>query len=399
MRLLSLVALAGAVCLAVPVAGYGVPPPPRITLPGEAAGEQRSYWLAPYVFVTEMNVGRSRTATVRWMAEDGKVVREITGPQGGIEPGFVLERRPGGDVVHPVNGSWAIDLKEKPGPSGYVTSNEDGSTFVQEFHPKTGEIAADVYRDGKHLATVGPYLDYLGWDAHVGASGSLGLLIWKDQQQSIPKIVGVGADGRERFHADCDGPVYAPDPNPDGTGVLVQSNGGKHADAFAYYDKSGKVSQLDLGHNARLVGWVPGTEQALIETSIGYVFRLHLIDWRQGRQIWEAPDPSPARVSWGAAAPIAVDEKYVLVGGLEYVRWDNQQEPVRRIDALDTKTGRTIATWHPVPLYQGASDVGRFLRLGKRLYLLTDSAFAEVDLNAIESRAKGWKSQDTPESR
>jgi hypothetical protein len=370
------------------------PPPPKIDLPGKVAGEHRSYWLAPYVFVTEMHVGQSDTETVQWLGENGQVLREITQPQDFIEPGFVLERRPGGTTVHAVNGTWSIDLKEKPGPSGYITSTADSITFIDESHPKEHQIAADVYRDGKLLGTVGPYLDYLGRDVEVGTAGSLALLIWKDQKQSVPQVIGIGTDGREKFHPDCDGPVDSPDPNPDGTGVLVQYNGGTRGDVFAYYDKSGKVSQLDLGHDARLVEWVPGSEKALMETRGDGVLHLHLIDWRHGRQIWQAPDPNPARPEW-EGHPIAIDEKYVLIGGLEYLRWENQAETIRRIDALDTKTGKTVATWHPVR----ATDPGRFLRLGQRLYLVTDLEFSQVDVDAIAAGSKGWEPAEQPHSK
>jgi hypothetical protein len=81
------------------------------------------------------------------------------------------------------------------------------------------------------------------------------------------------------------------------------------------------------------------------------------------------------------------------------VRWDNQEETIRRIDALDTKTGKTVATWHPIPLYQGASDAGRFVRLGQRLYLVTDSEFSQVDSDAIAAQSKGWKSAEQQDSK
>lgn len=91
---------------------------------------------------------------------------------------------------------------------------------------------------------------------------------------------------------------------------------------------------------------------------------------------------------------MAVNEKYVLVGGLEYVKWEDQQEPARRIDALDTRTGKLVASWHAGPRGSMSCEVGNFLWLGKSLYLVTESQFAQIDLNAIASRTEGWTATD-----
>jgi hypothetical protein len=126
----------------------------------------------------------------------------------------------------PSTASGKSALPPRAGPAGYLTSSEDGRTFVDEFHPKEGEIAVDVYVEGKPVASVGPYIQYQGQDVKVGSNGSLALLIWKDQQKKVAKAVAVGPDGKERFRADCDGPVISPQPALDGTAVLVQTNAG-----------------------------------------------------------------------------------------------------------------------------------------------------------------------------
>jgi hypothetical protein len=394
MRIRLLLMLAGAWLLVrfADTSRAEIPPPPSMNMPGRVEGQVRTWWLAPYVTVTTQSAGPSRMTTVRWLTHDGKIDHELAGSDVSVQPGFVIQYRQGATTIHAVNGKWNITLPQKAGPAGYLTSNEDGRVFVHEFHPKEGEIAADVYVEGKLAGTIGPYLQYQGQDVQVGVSGSLALLIWKDQEKKVVQVVAVGPpDGRERFRSDCEGPVISPQPDLDGTGVLVQTNaGGDAQNTFTFYRKSGKVSSLNVGPNARFLAWLPGTTQALFETSIGYAFRLHLIDWQNGKRLWEVADPNPARAAWGSA-PVALDKEYVLLGGLEYVSWGEHQETIRSVYALNTKTGRSIAQWLPVPLYQRSSDAGRFMGLGRRLYLVTDTEFAELDLTAIAAKRNGWK--------
>ncbi len=380
------------VLLTIPAfARAGVPPLPPKNMPGQVQGQVRTCWLAPYVATTTEFVGPDRLTTVRWLTPDGRIDRDLTGPDVSPHEGFVMVCRNGATVIHAVNGKWKIDLPKKTGPDGYLTSNEDGKTFVHEFHPKEGEIAADVYAEGKLVGTVGPFIQYPGQDVRVGISGSVALLVWKDQRKKSVQVVGVGPDGQERCRANCESPVMSPQPDLDGAGVLVQSNaGGDARDTFTFYKKSVRTSSIKPGPNSRFVAWLPGTTQALFETSIGFDFRLHLIDCQNGKQLWESADPSPARVTWGSAS-MTIDKEYLLLGGLEYVSWGDHQEPVRSIYALDTKTGRTVAHWQPVPLFQRSSDAGRFLRLGNRLYVVTDTEFSEIDLTEIAAKRNGWK--------
>lgn len=55
---------------------------------------------------------------------------------------------------------------------------------------------------------------------------------------------------------------------------------------------------------------------------------------RQGKQLWEVRDQNPARPEW-EGHPITIDEKFVLIGGLEYLRREVQEQTARRIDAPD----------------------------------------------------------------
>jgi hypothetical protein len=127
----------------------------------------------------------------------------------------------------------------------------------------------------------------------------------------------------------------------------------------------------------------------LVHTSIGYDYRFHLIDWRTGKQVWDVPDPSPARVP-GSLPPVAVAGDHLLVGGLEYVQRGERREAVRSIYALEPTTGKVAAHWLPRPLYQPTGDGGRFLQLGRKLFLVTDEEFAEVRLSDITAKKNGW---------
>ena len=53
--------------------------------------------------------------------------------------------------------------------------------------------------------------------------------------------------------------------------------------------------------------------------------------------------------------------------------------------------GRVGARWLPEPLSQPTSDGGRFLRLGRGLFLVTDEEVVEVSVEDITDKKNGWK--------
>ncbi len=178
----------------------------------------------------------------------------------------------------------------------------------------------------------------------------------------------------------------SPVPALDGTGVLVQTNaGGEARNTFTFYGKDGKVSSLNVGFNAHFSTWLPGSTKAVFNTSIGYDYRFHLIDWATGKRLWEVPDPNPARVP-GVIPSGDAGKDYLLIGGREYVR----REPVLSLYALHPKTGQVVARWLPDPIRASAED-GLFLRLRDRLYFLTAKEFAEVNAVDIGAKRKGWR--------
>ncbi len=178
----------------------------------------------------------------------------------------------------------------------------------------------------------------------------------------------------------------SPVPAPDGAGVLVQTNaGGEARNIFTFYGKTGKVSSLNVGPNALFVTWLPGSTKAVFNTSIGHECRFHLIDWATGKRLWEVPDPNPARVP-GVVPSVDAGKDNLLIGGREYIR----REPILSLYAVDFKTERVIAHWLPEPIRPLAEE-GHFLRLGGRLFLLTPEELAEVNLEDIATKKRGWK--------
>src|SRR5207249_1042837 len=82
----------GAPYAAPTLARAGVPPPPPRDMPGDTLGRTRTRWLGPYVSATTREMGERSTATaVVWLAPDGKIRREVSGPMVEAGPDLVIE--------------------------------------------------------------------------------------------------------------------------------------------------------------------------------------------------------------------------------------------------------------------------------------------------------------------
>jgi hypothetical protein len=66
------------------------------TLPGTPIGEAKSYWLAPYVRVSEGGIRRHGTRSVTWLSEDGSSKTLAVAHD---QPGFVEVKE---------NGTWIV---------------------------------------------------------------------------------------------------------------------------------------------------------------------------------------------------------------------------------------------------------------------------------------------------
>lgn len=367
------------------------PPPPPITLPGAVNGRVGTRWLAPYVIATTERVGSRWTTSVRWFDADGKVVRELSGPRVDAHAGYVSDYTNGVETIYAVNGDWKLSLPKKVGPSGYITATPDNRTFVHEFHPQQGQIAVDVYVNGRLVNTIGPFMQYLGRDVQVGADGSLAFLAWKDKKDEMVEVIVAGPDGKISFRAECEGPVDSPIVAPGGGGVLVRLNlPGNGHETFIFYKKSGKMSSLRLGPNPTFLNWLPESSKSLFTTSVGYKHRYQLIDWDSGKILWDVADPASGL--WERAVPRrAVLGDYVLLCGLEFMKLGEREGPVRSIYALSLANGQAVAHWLPVPNCHFSTDWGWFRRLDSKVFLIWGKEFAEIKLSDIAARKNGWR--------
>src|SRR5262249_40192622 len=128
-------AAVGLLLAVVTLASADPPPAPR-TSPGAVKGKIETRWLGPYVSVTRRSVGAGGATTVRWYDSDGKLARELAGPNVYAYPGYVSVHDNGTTTIHAVNGNWQMKLPRKDGPAGSITASEDSRTFLHQFHPK-----------------------------------------------------------------------------------------------------------------------------------------------------------------------------------------------------------------------------------------------------------------------
>jgi hypothetical protein len=362
-------------------------------MPGKAKGKVRTYWLAPYVGVTHWSVGTTESETVRWFDRDGKLLREVSGPYP-AQPNYVCVHSEKTSTVYPVSGDWRISLPHKgsKGSEGACRATADSRTFVHQFHPKQGEIAADIYVAGKRASTIGPFpqLPSRREGLVLGADGSVALLVAKASDDTTPQVVVVGPDGKLRFRVACERPGPFPQPAPGGAGVLVQHDAEQgRSQAFDFYTGKGKVSSLKVGAGF-VVAWLPGTAWAVMSTSVGYKHEFHLIDWGTGRRLWTIADPLAGRVEGDPIYEVDATRERLLFAGREQLQVKDRKVPVRRLYAVAVKTGRVVAHWLPEPVEE-ARDGGRFVRLGKELYLVGQDEFSLIDEADIAAHRRGWK--------
>ena len=378
--------LAGLILLLAPHAVAGEPPPQQRKLPGASKGSLASRWLAPYVSATLERVGSGWSARVRWFDAEGRVRKELAGRALGTQPGFVHTQVSGEMVVHAVNGDWKFVLPRKGIPDdAYVTSTVDSRVFVHEWHPDRERIGVDVYVDGKLAGTIGPYLQYRRGNVQLGATGSLGLLTWKTQARKVPQLVVADSGGRVHCRVDCGSGVHGPIPAPDGAAALVQREGG----SFEFWRAEGRVAAFDIEPNAHFVRWMPGDHHALFLTSLGEANRYRVVDCTTGKIVWDVPHPGGGHTTLEC---IAVEGDFVLLSGLDSVKVGTRNGPVRTVYALRATTGKLHARWRPWPFSPHFSiDAGRLVKLGKRLFVVADDEFAELDPSDITARKNGWR--------
>jgi hypothetical protein len=367
------------------------PPPNEQTMPGALKGKANSGWAAPYVHVGHVTVGKSRLTSVQWFFPDGKLRRDYSGTRVDGHAGYISDIVDGKTVIWGLSGEWKIVLPNKEGPNRSITAAPNGRSFFHQYDAAAGQIAVDVYVTGDLAGTVGPFWQYRGESVHPGADGSLGLLVWKDQDKKTTQVVAARPDGSVRMQVDCDDPVLSPVVAPGARGVLLQPNG-DNRNTFFFYTEKGKTTSYKPGPNAGCVTWLPDSVTALMSSAIGHDYRFHLVDWSTGKELWDIRDPCLARVP-GSAPRVAVTKNHLLFAGREFVMVGDRQEPVHCLYAVHIKTGKTVARWRPVPpqAAQGDQDEPWFFEQGHQLYLMTRREFSEINLDDLANKKRGWQ--------
>ena len=360
---------------------YSQPAPPARRLPGVTKGEVRTWWLAPYVRVTEERIAKRWTIDVRWFDSEGNVVREVSGRNVSAHSGYVSALADGKNTIYAVNGDWKFVLPKKSGRPGYITATRDSRTFLHEFHPREGQIAVDVYFRGKLVKTIGPFQQHRGESVQLSADGSMALLAWKGAEKKSMQVVVVGPGAKVCSQIDCTDSGYSalhsPIAAPEATAVLLRPNvGGDAANTFLFYRESGKRSSFDVP-NGTFVAWGSRTNTALFSTGGGENEHFQLIDCTSGKPIWSIADPNPPHPGFCCAAVIAGD--YVLFHGRDFA-------------AVDRTNGRLVARWKPTrPRRPIGINAGWFRKIGSRLFVISDDEFTEFSLEDISHKKNGWK--------
>ena len=391
---------------------------PTPDLPGANKGKFEAYWIGPYVRVSEARIGGRGATTVTWFNRDGTIKRQTEVSI--LEPGFVdiisrrfpeavvrsrftpdfIRRSAYSNVIQGVNEEWKIVLPNKTGPSGHNTSTPDSRVFVDEFHPRQGLIALDIYVHGKLENTVGPFRQYSFENVHLSDDGSAALIVWKDESKKTAQLVVLNPGGKVSFRVDCDHPVHSPIAAPGGAGALLLPNqGGTNQNTFLWYTRDGKLSTLEVSPNPYCMGWIPETRKSLFTTSLGYDHRYRLIDWDTGKSLWDIPCPG----DHGHALAIGLTPRLVIfaVGelykpgpwrGTQLVVREGEKEWIRAFYAISVKDGSLVARWQaPYPRRLSTDDRESFLWLGDRLFFITSDEVVEFSEEEIISKKNGWK--------
>jgi hypothetical protein len=384
------------ICLLPLTAGVLTPKePPRNPrfLPGKEKGEERSKWIGPYVQATWWTVGNQSETTVTWLSPDGKVLRRHTGKKVDPNLGYICDYEHSPNTIYGINDDWQLKLTRRLGRTGFHTATPDSRVYVFQHYEITKDnlTSVDIYVKGKLANSIGTYPQYLGNSVHLANDGSLAFLTWKDEKKSTPQVIVAGADGKVTIRLDVEDPImlaYGNPVAPGGRGVLLQANrGGESPLIFQYYTANGKVRAHKLMYNPQVLMWLPDKATSLFSTAVGSRYRFQLFDWDTGKALWDIGDPLLRRT--GSLYPEAVAAgNFLIFCGREDP--GDGRGPVRSLCAVDIATGNVLARWQSDPLRP--EDTREWLlRLGNKLYLMTDHAFSEIDAADIVQRKNGWK--------
>lgn len=383
--ILVLAALACAAWLAL----AGEPPAPRDLPGGWPEGQVRASWLAPYVRHVETWIGSGCTSRVTWFEPDGSVRRDV---EGVAARAFVSVSDQGRTTIYGTLADWEVALpKPPPGAQSYLHA-AGPRVFVRDTWKEEGAVRADVYVDGSHVATLGPYLRYRAEDFHTNEDGSLAVLVRPSPDVPTPQVRAFAPGARPTFVANLDEHALVVAVAPRGAGVLVATNDeSARPSRWLWVTEDGALPAPGVGPNPVVLGWVPGTATMLLACS-GADPRVtyELVDLTEGRVRWSATDPAE-KASFRGPESVVVDDGLVLLAGIECKVVEGVGHWLRSVYALDLATGAPLATWRSS--YRGPPGYEdlRFARRAGQLYVVSDEAFASFPPDDLASRTNGWR--------
>jgi hypothetical protein len=154
---------------------------------------------------------------------------------------------------------------------------------------------------------------------------------------------------------------------------------------------------LDINSD-HCVGWIPGTHQALFSTSVGETPHYQLVDWDNGKKLWDIACPGNVE-----ALAIGLTPKLILFAvaelyqpgpwrGSQFTLRNGGKDWIRKFYAVSVQDGSIVASWRTdYPERLGNTDRDKFLSLDDKLFYITADEFTEVNIVDILSRKNGWK--------
>ena len=383
--------VAGAVLGAGIVAAVAGEPPDPADLPGDVAGALDCRWIAPYVATYGTSLGKATGARTMWFGADGAIVRDVVVP--GAVPFVVAPAKDGGQTVHGTLADWTITLPPPPpGPEKWdiaYTGSGDGRAFVRQQTSSDGMTSADVWIDGKWIGRAGPALRWKGRSVCVGDDGSVALEVGRPAGESGMRVLVFAPGAKSTFQATPEVDDSVVSVAPAGRGVILRRPRTQIDDQLLFATAAG-VRPLDLGLNAHVAVWLPGTSKAIVTSGLEDAPRLRLVDLDTGAVAWDVDDqPLGGRRSWPG---VAIEGDLVLLSGLEAAAVGKVSHWRRRIDALDLATGKTVAVWRSAfvgPV--GYAEAPALLRRNGALHFVTREQFAPVSVTDIREKKNGWE--------
>jgi len=364
-----------------------------MSVPGKKLGQHSTRWLGPYVLYSEVRVGEGYQITITWFDRQGAVLRQLAGKDLDIIlDGCVCC----GDRVYAINGDWSFAPAYKAREEGFVESSHDSVAFLAQYDPTDDQIAGDLYLRGKLSASIGPFLRYRGAVIQLGDDGCTSVLAWRTREKKTPQVLAFNSAGELRLRGDCDETASRSIVAPGARGALVER--WKDGQVYSFYSTDGRRVDLLPGVHPEFDGWLPNSTRALFEIDSGTERRYDLVECATGAVLWQLKFEDSAHL-----AQIGTDVGYIFFARFNPSLWLLPGIGVRSLYAVDVSTAKPVAEWVPEDLetaYRWGSNWPSFLRLGDTLYFVTDSEFAQVNLDDIAAHRNGWRAwppTQTPE--